>query len=101
MPHRWDAWFCGVVVITSALHAEGREFEPRQNLAFQPGWPDVFSRRTSVSHLALSSGSSQHGLSNKGPSPGRLFWRQTECGVRWLGSGYEIGEKVSSGGNRS
>ena len=27
-------WFCGVVVITSALHAEGREFEPRQNLAF-------------------------------------------------------------------
>ena len=24
--------FCGVVVITSALHAEGREFEPRQNL---------------------------------------------------------------------
>ena len=25
-------WFCGVVVITSALHAEGREFEPRQNL---------------------------------------------------------------------
>ena len=27
-------WFCGVVVITSALHAEGREFEPRQNLIF-------------------------------------------------------------------
>ena len=27
-------WFCGVVVITSALHAEGREFEPRQNLSF-------------------------------------------------------------------
>ena len=27
-------WFCGVVVITSALHAEGREFEPRQNLTF-------------------------------------------------------------------
>ena len=26
--------FCGVVVITSALHAEGREFEPRQNLTF-------------------------------------------------------------------
>ena len=26
------AWFCGVVVITSASHAEGREFEPRQNL---------------------------------------------------------------------
>lgn len=26
--------FCGVVVITSALHAEGREFEPRQNLSF-------------------------------------------------------------------
>ena len=25
--------FCGVVVITSALHAEGREFEPRQNLS--------------------------------------------------------------------
>ena len=24
--------FCGVVVITSASHAEGREFEPRQNL---------------------------------------------------------------------
>ena len=28
--------FCGVVVITSALHAEGREFEPRQNLGFWP-----------------------------------------------------------------
>ena len=27
-----EKWFCGVVVITSALHAEGREFEPRQNL---------------------------------------------------------------------
>ena len=27
-----QARFCGVVVITSALHAEGREFEPRQNL---------------------------------------------------------------------
>ena len=26
--------FCGVVVITSALHAEGREFEPRQNLVY-------------------------------------------------------------------
>ena len=25
--------FCGVVVITSALHADGREFEPRQNLS--------------------------------------------------------------------
>ena len=25
-------WFRGVVVITSALHAEGREFEPRRNL---------------------------------------------------------------------
>ena len=30
-------WFCGVVVITSALHAEGREFEPRQNLTFTAG----------------------------------------------------------------
>ena len=27
-----SGWFCGVVVITSALHADGREFEPRQNL---------------------------------------------------------------------
>ena len=27
-------WFCGVVVITSASHAEGREFDPRQNLCF-------------------------------------------------------------------
>lgn len=27
-------WFCGVAVITSASHAEGREFEPRQNLVF-------------------------------------------------------------------
>ena len=33
------AWFCGVVVITSALHAEGREFEPRQNLAILRGPP--------------------------------------------------------------
>ena len=34
-------WFCGVVVITSALHAEGREFEPRQNLTdFDTLWPD-------------------------------------------------------------
>ena len=31
-------WFCGVVVITSALHAEGREFEPRQNLHFLDWW---------------------------------------------------------------
>ena len=29
-----DRWFRGVVVITSALHAEGREFDPRRNLAF-------------------------------------------------------------------
>ena len=28
-----SVWFCGVVVITSASHAEGREFEPHQNLA--------------------------------------------------------------------
>ena len=27
-----DRWFRGVVVITSALHAEGREFDPRRNL---------------------------------------------------------------------
>ena len=33
--HR-NRWFCGVVVITSALHAEGREFEPRQNLSLLP-----------------------------------------------------------------
>ena len=26
--------FCGVAVIMSALHAEGREFEPRRNLSF-------------------------------------------------------------------
>ena len=26
-------WFRSVVVITSALHAEGREFEPRRNLS--------------------------------------------------------------------
>ena len=26
--------FCGVVVITSALHAEGHEFDPRQNLGY-------------------------------------------------------------------
>ena len=27
---RWDdmCWSCGVVVITSALHAEGRQFDP-------------------------------------------------------------------------
>ena len=30
--------FCGVVVITSALHAEGREFEPRQNLLRRDNW---------------------------------------------------------------
>ena len=29
-----DRWFRGVVVITSALHAEGREFDPRRNLLF-------------------------------------------------------------------
>ena len=29
----WEkSGFRGVVVITSALHAEGREFEPRRNL---------------------------------------------------------------------
>ena len=30
----WRPGFCGVVVITSALHAEGHEFDPRQNLSF-------------------------------------------------------------------
>ena len=30
----YDVWFRGVVVITSALHAEGREFETRRNLHF-------------------------------------------------------------------
>ena len=34
LDHLCQVWFCGVVVITSALHAEGREFEPRQNLSF-------------------------------------------------------------------
>ena len=29
----FTSWFRSVVVITSALHAEGREFEPRRNLA--------------------------------------------------------------------
>ena len=33
-PLTYSRRFCGVVVITSALHAEGREFEPRQNLSF-------------------------------------------------------------------
>ena len=28
--------FCGVVVITSALHAEGLRFDPGQNLLFFP-----------------------------------------------------------------
>ena len=27
-------WFCGVVVITSALHAEGLRFDPGRNLPF-------------------------------------------------------------------
>ena len=30
-----NVWFRGVVVITSASHAEGREFETRRNLASQ------------------------------------------------------------------
>ena len=28
-------WSDGVVVITSALHAEGREFDPRSDLSFK------------------------------------------------------------------
>ena len=28
----YERWFNGVVAITSASHAEGREFEPRLNL---------------------------------------------------------------------
>ena len=34
---RWDdkCWSCGVVVITSALHAEGRQFDPgRDHILF-------------------------------------------------------------------
>ena len=39
----YEKGFCGVVVITSALHAEGREFEPRQNLHFSIGiWGSAF-----------------------------------------------------------
>ena len=32
--HRLANWSCGVVVITSASHAEGREFDPHQDLKF-------------------------------------------------------------------
>ena len=32
LPSCCRGWFNGVVAITSALHAEGREFEPRLNL---------------------------------------------------------------------
>ena len=41
-------WAVSVVVITSALHAEGREFEPRQNLSFNfltPHIPGMFLDR--------------------------------------------------------
>ena len=41
------ARFCGVVVITSALHAEGHEFEPRQNLVnFQELYQMLTTRPT-------------------------------------------------------
>ena len=32
LPSFSEGWFNGVVAITSASHAEGREFEPRLNL---------------------------------------------------------------------
>ena len=32
LPSYFAGWFNGVVAITSASHAEGREFEPRLNL---------------------------------------------------------------------
>ena len=32
LPSYCEGWFNGVVAITSASHAEGREFEPRLNL---------------------------------------------------------------------
>ena len=32
LPNCCKGWFNGVVAITSASHAEGREFEPRLNL---------------------------------------------------------------------
>ena len=32
LPSHCAGWFNGVVAITSASHAEGREFEPRLNL---------------------------------------------------------------------
>ena len=32
LPSYCKGWFNGVVAITSASHAEGREFEPRLNL---------------------------------------------------------------------
>ena len=32
LPSCCEGWFNGVVAITSASHAEGREFEPRLNL---------------------------------------------------------------------
>ena len=40
-------WFCGVVVITSALHADGREFEPRQNLLW-PSFIDSSQRKKQI-----------------------------------------------------
>ena len=54
---RWDGdiqWFVSVVVITSALHAEGRGFEPHTNLFcsintqndIMSGWPSGLRRQT-------------------------------------------------------
>ena len=44
----YNSWFCGVVVITSASHAEGREFETRQNLGILVKYNFIAFKKTLV-----------------------------------------------------
>ncbi len=51
--HHQCCRFDGVAVITSALHAEGREFKPRSNLFFAMLLPDVANESIMLSYLEL------------------------------------------------
>ena len=44
-------WSCGVVVITSALHAEGHEFDPHQDLNLWMCGSNLIFSRNHVRHI--------------------------------------------------
>ena len=68
-----DRWFRGVVVITSALHAEGREFDPRRNLFFFIEDIDLF-----ISHKNVCVASIFYFLAGL-PNPNS--WQKLICNV--------------------